>query len=101
MTKEKFVALFDLHNDNLSTRKSFKTLDDPPAKYKPDLSAFIILNTLSPKTTSSIACADHDIIYLNPSIDKLLTVITEDIIIRLIKCGVVYDSYSDSLVMYV
>ena len=65
---------------------------------RPDLHAFLLLDELCPGTTDMVDAAEHDEIFLEVSLEDLATVITEEQVIELIRCGVRM-SY-DSLAMF-
>lgn len=68
---------------------------------RPDICAFLLLDKLLPDPCKDIvSAADHDQIYLGVDIEKLAGVATEDDIITLIRCGVLYESDTDSLYMF-
>lgn len=65
-----------------------------------DLAAFIRLNGLVPSKYGIVACAEHDIIYLNTDVDILSEVATQEDINFLDSCGVFYESDNDCLAMF-
>ncbi len=65
-----------------------------------DINAFLLLDWLMPSDGDIIAAAEHDIIYLDANINKLAEIATEENIVELIRCGVMYDNETDSLMMY-
>ncbi len=65
-----------------------------------DINAFLLLDRLMPSDGDIIAAAEHDIIYLDANINKLAEIATEENIVELIRCGVMYDNETDSLMMY-
>lgn len=71
--------------------------------YLPDMHAFLILLDIYPETMSDgygiISAAEHHQIYFTFDLDKLATVITEDIIKELVCCGIFITD--DSLSRYV
>lgn len=66
-----------------------------------DLHAFILLDKLLPSNTDIISAAEHDEIYLDVDIEELAKVITHEQVLELIRCGISYDSYHDSLYSFV
>lgn len=66
-----------------------------------DIHAFNLLDKLVPGTGDIVSCAEHDEIWLEVSPEALAVVATEDQIVELIRCGVRYDSQTDSLAMFV
>ena len=67
---------------------------------RPDVHAFILLNELFQSEGAMICAAYHNVIYLNTFEEKLDT-LTDDQILELTRCGVMYDSENDCLSMFV
>ena len=67
---------------------------------RPDLHAFLLLDKLFPSNMEMIAAAEHDQICLEVEPDKLSRKATEEQILELIRCGVMYDADMDSLTMF-
>lgn len=68
---------------------------------RPDLCAFLLLDRLLPNGGQDMVCAaEHDIIYLNVDCERLAEVATQDDILTLARCGVHYDSETESLAMF-
>ena len=79
-------------------------LIENPVSNSPDLCAFILLDKLvpAPKLKNDIvSSAEHDIIYLGTDCVKLAEVATEEDILYLRRCGVMYDTSFDCLAMFV
>ena len=96
MTTDQLRDLFEKHDEeflkfNLAGRTGTN---------RPDLAAFILLDQLCPATIDIVGCAEHDEIYLNIEVEELAKVITEEQVIELIRCGVMYDDQHDSLCMF-
>ena len=68
---------------------------------RPDVHAFLLLSQLIPDTEDMVAAAEHDEIFLCTNVERLAEVITPEQIVELQRCGVRYDSQSDSLAMFV
>ena len=66
----------------------------------PDLHAFKLLERLVDINGDIVCAAEHDTIYLGVSVSELAKVITEQDIIDLIRCGVIYDEETESLMMF-
>ena len=79
---------------------NFKAVE-PKFSSRSDIHAFILLNQLQPDTTDIIDAAEHDVIFLNIDVDKLMETITTAQLIELIRCGVRYDEENNSLSMFV
>ena len=67
---------------------------------RPDLHAFLVLDSLVPGNIDMVLAAEHDEIFLDVSPDRLSKVATEDQIRDLIRCGVRLDVDTDSLCMF-
>jgi hypothetical protein len=66
----------------------------PQLSRRPDLHAFLLLNKLVPGCDNIISAAEHDEIWLSIDPEDLGNVLTEDLIIELIRCGVRYSAGS-------
>jgi hypothetical protein len=66
-----------------------------------DLHAFILLDQLCPGRGDMVCSAEHDQIFLEVEPDQLITAATEEQVLELIRCGLRYDSCTDSLAMFV
>lgn len=84
---------------------NFSEFDKVVEKYsnRPDLHAFILLDKLVPSDNNIdiIGHAELDYICLDIDLEKLAEVATEDDILTLRRCGVRYDEYYDSLMIFV
>ena len=68
---------------------------------RPDLCAFLLLDKLLPNDGRDMVCAaSHDEIFLDAEYEKLSEVATEDDVITLLRCGVLYDEDSGGLSMF-
>ena len=69
---------------------------------RPDLHAFIMLDKLLPDPDRDIvAGAGRDIIYLSVDAEKLNAVITDEQVIELSRCGIIYDLDGEGLASFV
>lgn len=68
---------------------------------RPDLHAFLLLDSLFPGDSDMVSGASHDEIYLAVDAEELNKVATDEQIRDLIRCGVFYSSGTDSLMMFV
>lgn len=82
-------------------------IEDAPSN-RADLCAFLLLDALLPYRdmimlpgSKIIASAHHDLIYLGVDCDKLAEVATKRDILTLVRCGVIYDDDTNSLMMSV
>ncbi|MDO8640460.1 MAG: hypothetical protein Q7R33_02860 [Nitrosarchaeum sp.] len=78
----------------------FERIENPPSK-RPDLCAFLLLDKLVPGKFDIVSAAEHDEIYLDCDVNKLAEKATEADVVYLVRCGVWYDSETDSLAMFV
>ena len=96
MTVDKIIELFETYEDD------FLKFDKIPAERRlskrPDLNAFMLLDTLVPETEDIVCCAEHDQIYPSVNLDKL-TSITEEQVSDLRRCGLFIEN--DGLSMFV
>jgi hypothetical protein len=67
---------------------------------RPDLHAFLLLEELCPAKADTVAYACHEKIYLEICPNKLAKKITEEQVVELLRCGVLYDDESESLFMF-
>jgi hypothetical protein len=68
---------------------------------RPDLHAFLLLNQLCPGKRDMVAGAEHDKIYLDISSDDLKKLASKEQLKELVRCGVMCDSESGGLSMFV
>ena len=67
---------------------------------RPDLCAFLLLDKLVPGRRNIVSSAEHDEIWLDVEPKDLAKVATEEDILYLVRCGVMYDQLTDSLHMF-
>lgn len=67
---------------------------------RPDLCAFLLLDSLLPGNRDMVCAAAHDEIYLDADCDLLADVATEADILTLVRCGVRYDEQNECLTMF-
>lgn len=84
MTLDELYTLFEKHQDEHLRFEQIVA----PLNRRPDLHAFILLDRLVPGDTDMVAAAEHDEIFLEVQLGELAAVITEEIIVDLIRCGV-------------
>jgi hypothetical protein len=95
MTTEELKALFEKHNDQF--------LKNPEGLMgRRDLAAFNLLSQLVPGSKDIVACAEHDQIWLDVSLEELAAspLLLEKDVVELIRCGVRIDEDTDSLSMF-
>ncbi len=91
---EKVRKLFEKHDNEYMM---FDLVTNPQSK-RPDLNAFMILDSLFPSPEYIIGRVKHDMFYLNVTEEQIST-LTEEKVIELIRCGMCYSSISDQLMM--
>lgn len=90
-------ATFEKHNDDFLR---FELVENK-LHARPDLCGFLLIDKLLPNDGRDMVCgATHDEIFLDADCEKLAEVATEDDILTLTRCGVRYDSDTDSLAMF-
>jgi hypothetical protein len=67
---------------------------------RPDLHAFMLLDSLFPGDINMVSGASHDEFYLSISPEELSEKATDEQLIDLHRCGVRYDESNDSLAMF-
>lgn len=82
--------LRDLFEDHNSEYLKFERVTNPRSK-RPDLHAFLLLDYLCPGDSDMISCAWHDNIGLGIDLSDLASIISEEQVIELIRCGVRID----------
>ena len=60
---------------------------------RPDLQAFLILDSIITSDCDIITASEHDEFFLDTNLDTLAAKATEEQIIDLIRCGVRYSEY--------
>lgn len=95
MSTDELIALFNKHEDEF--------LKDAGIPGRRDLYAFNLLAELAPagpRDKRIISAAEHDEIFLAPSLEELAIVITEEQVITLLRCGVHLDDEDSGLAMF-
>ncbi len=99
MTLERLTELFDEHNDEYM---SFDNVHETERlSDRRDMHAMILLDTLLPGDGHIISASEHDVIYLGVGLEELVEVISEEQIIQLIRCGVLFDEHRECFTMFV
>jgi hypothetical protein len=93
-------GLFDFWEEHQDEFLKFEAIENAPYP-RPDICAFIKLHELVPRASDIVAAAEHDEIYLDVSPEELCAVASEADLIYLHRCGIRYDSSTDSLAMFV
>ena len=94
---DNLAAIFAAYDDEFL---HFERIPDPPSQ-RADLCAFLLLDTLVPAAADIVWSAEHHEISLDVSPVELARVALEEDILYLVRCGVRYDSGTDSLCMFV
>ncbi len=97
MTLTDLQALFEKHEDEYLKFDRVKV----KRSRRPDLHAFLLLDELVPDKRDMVAVAEHDQFWIEVSPEDLAKVVTEEQVIELRRCGLMYDSDIDSLSFYV
>lgn len=83
--------------DNSGEYLKFDRIEAPRSK-RPDLHAFLLLESLVPGTEDIVAGAHHDEFFIGVELEALAQVVTEGQVIELIRCGIRIDE--DGLCMF-
>jgi len=102
MTLEEMVAAFDRYTNYCTSYVDWKQVQNKRSNRR-DLHAFLLLDSLVPcdKGNDIISAAEHDQIFLDTDPEKLAAVVTDEIVLELVRSGVCYDESTDSLFMFV
>jgi len=98
MNTDRLAELFDDHKDEFL---EFGRV--PPERRlsnRPDLHGFCLLDKLVPGERDMVCNSQHDVFYLDVSPAELAKWATEEQVIDLIRCGLIYEEGEDSLAMY-
>lgn len=90
--------MFELYEDKEFLK--FERIVNPKSK-RPDLHAFLLLDGLIPAEGDIVSAAEHNIIYLDIDVEELEKVITEDQVLELVRCGIMYETEYDCLATFV
>lgn len=88
---------FESHNDEFL---KFDRIEVKRSK-RADMHAFLLLDELQPRERKIVGGASHDQIWLDADCTELAENITEAQILELVRCGIMFDSESESLYMFV
>lgn len=99
MTLQEFCDFYEEHEDEFLEFRRVKN----KFSNRPDLHGFILLDKLVPATGKDdiVICAEHDEIWLGIDVEELLKVATSDQLIELFRCGIMFDSTTESLKSFV
>lgn len=96
MQVEDLAELFNSYEDEFL---KFDRIQKPLSS-RPDIHAFILLNEIYPNTRDMVSAAEHDIIYLDVSLEDLADKITPEQVCDLVRCGVMIED-EEYLAMFV
>lgn len=92
-----FRELFEKHNDEYG---KFDLVENKLSS-RPDLHAFLLLDSLVPNAgRDMISASEHDKFFLDVDCKDLQKVATEQNVIDLVRCGVMYSGEYDCLSMF-
>ena len=94
--KEKDLA--EWFNVNFDEYLHFERVDDKITN-RPDLEALLMLDKQYDSNVGILGGVNYEEVFLNVDLNKID--LTEDDVIKLLRCGVRYDSDSESLSMFV
>lgn len=114
MTVEEFQKLFDSESsEGAELEDEFLKFEriESPLHPCPDICGFMLLDKLCPtywrsaewksKRQGIVSGAGHDQIWLATDVEKLAEACTKEDVRTLLRCGIMYDSDSDSMTMFV
>lgn len=97
MTLKTLAELFEKYGDD-DEYLEFQKVEQRKSN-RPDLHAFILLDSLVPSTGDIVSCSEHDQFWLGVSVKDVAKVITPEQILELVRCGVMYDDDVESFSM--
>ncbi len=91
-------AFFEKHDGEYGEFEKIKN----KKSQRPDVHAFLLLDELVPVKGNKdmVRDAEHDKIWLDTDVAKLVKVATDEQLIELRRCGVLYDNGYDALFMF-
>lgn len=99
MELERMEELFDQYSDEDEYLK-FEKVENKLSQ-RSDLHAFILFDKLMPVSKSDIiGSSEHDEFYLSIEPEEFAKVATDENILELVRCGVMYNSSYDSFSMF-
>jgi hypothetical protein len=72
---------------------------EPKRSRRADLHAFLLLDELVPNNRDMVCGASHEEFFLEPELEELAKVITEEQVLELTRCGVICEEGSRTLRM--
>lgn len=98
MTLEDLEILFETHGEEYA--EFSRIPQERRLSNRPDLNAFLLLDRLFPGDEDLISAAEHDEYFISISPSDFAEKITEETLIDLIRCGLLYDTMTDSLCFF-
>ena len=102
MTTEQLSAAFDRAQDAAGLCDFDKITS--PKHPRPDICAFILLHEIMGGENAGrdmVCAAAHDQIWLDVDVEKFAERVTEEQVVTLVRCGVMYEEDTESLSMFV
>ena len=96
MTLEELENIFEKYDEDYL---EFDKVQNKLSKRR-DLHAFLLLDKLNPDVDCIISGSEHDEFFLSIDIENILNVITEDDILELVRCGVIYNDSEMCFTMF-
>ena len=96
MNLEQFEAAFEKYDDEYIR---FERVENKRSN-RPDLHAFMLLDSLVPGNRDIIIAAERNKIWIDIDVKTLATVITEEQILELVRCGIHYQGVFKTLAMF-
>jgi uncharacterized radical SAM superfamily Fe-S cluster-containing enzyme len=96
MTRDEIENFLNNHEEDFL---DFDSVKDKKSN-RADLHAFIILDSLFPSDNDIIANSEHEIIFIDVDVDEFCDKITEDVLLDLHRCGILYNTRDDAIFMY-
>jgi hypothetical protein len=88
MSEDEMESLF---NDDEGEFLKFDRIEQKLSN-RPDIHAFLLLDSLVPRDRDMVSAAEHDEIWLDVEPEELAKVATREQVIDLIRCGVRFDA---------
>jgi hypothetical protein len=99
MTIDDIERLYDEHEDEHLEFKNIKP--ERRLHRRPDLNAFLLLDKLVPGDRDMVQVAEHDEFWVEVRPKQVAAVATEEDILDLMRCGIMYDSDIESFHSFV
>jgi isochorismate hydrolase len=97
MEQENLHQFFEDNNDEFL---KFDRVENKLSS-RADLHAFLLLDKLVPGESDIVGSADHDEIFLETDVEELLKVATDEQLIEIHRCGILYNEKYECLYSFV